>query len=362
MSAAWKRLVIAAAVVGLAVCALNFAGARPADPLAAEIQRWSAFVRDHAGGDETWEQVKASAQPFLARADQALREGRRYAALYRLAAVRVNLSATDYFDHLRPEALRDSAGFVAEWRRAGAELGTWLDPPQAATLADVAPAAVRAFAEAALLQIRAFYEASPDYAYNTEPRYGLFYIGQARAQRELVTLCRSMSATSKPAPPLHPLDAELDSLESEVLAAYRPPTSIDRHPEFITVSSTIKEARELNAAGLRYGAMLRYLQAEMRFAPLRTPVPIDRATLDRRIAEFESRVDGGAVDGSLGRIFVELAEAERTGAAPDSVPPIAAAIVTHTLPRYFAALAPAAAAPPRPTPQVTVTLVRWPYT
>jgi hypothetical protein len=43
-------------------------------------------------------------------------------------------------------------------------------------------------------------------------------------------------------------------------------------------------------------------------------------------------------------------------------PPIAAAIATDVLPRYFAALGPARPSPARPAPRVTVTLVRWPYT
>ena len=39
------------------------------------------------------------------------------------------------------------------------------------------------------------------------------------------------------------------SIEDELLAAYRPPTSIDSHPIFIRASALLKEARELDAAG-----------------------------------------------------------------------------------------------------------------
>jgi hypothetical protein len=41
---------------------------------------------------------------------------------------------------------------------------------------------------------------------------------------------------------------------------------------------------------------------------------------------------------------------------------VAAAVAGDVLPRYFAALQPAAARAARPAPTVTVTLVRWPYT
>jgi len=40
----------------------------------------------------------------------------------------------------------------------------------------------------------------------------------------------------------------------------------------------------------------------------------------------------------------------------------AAAVAEVVLPRYLAALEPAKPRPPSPAPQVTVTLVRWPYT
>jgi hypothetical protein len=41
---------------------------------------------------------------------------------------------------------------------------------------------------------------------------------------------------------------------------------------------------------------------------------------------------------------------------------VAAAIAADVLPRYFAALAPAPPASAAPKADVTVTLVRWPYT
>ena len=59
------------------------------------------------------------------------------------------------------------------------------------------------------------------------------------------------------------------------------------------------------------------------------------------------------MDHSLGRIFLEAAQAE---------PALAPAIAGDVLPRYFAALEPARPRPPQPAPRATVTLVRWPYT
>jgi hypothetical protein len=51
----------------------------------------------------------------------------------------------------------------------------------------------------------------------------------------------------------------------------------------------------------------------------------------------------------------------RGRAAAGTTPALAAAVSTDVLPR-FAALEPARPGTPKPAPQITVTLVRWPYT
>ncbi|MBI1851801.1 MAG: hypothetical protein HYR85_15790 [Planctomycetes bacterium] len=334
------------------------------DPLAADIHRWSDYVKSNTSTDELWAQVKSGAAPILESADQSLRDGRRWLALTRLAAVRVNLAASVYASEHAAGQFKDDAALEAEWTRMGGVLRDALGPTSPNGLDGVAPAAVRAQAEVALPQVRGFYDTSLEYAKNTAPEYGLFYIGQAQAQRDFVALCRSLSAaTSLRAPPLRDLRAELDALETEMLAAYRPPVSINRHPEFIVASSTLNEARELDAAGLRYGALLRYLQAALRFAPLRaTPATLDKAALASTLHDLDARLSAAGVDHTIGRTFLEAAQAEVAAGVPFGGQPAAATIVTDVLPRYFAALEPAKPAPPKPAAQVKVTLVRWPYT
>ncbi len=336
----------------------------PLDALAAEIARWSVFLRDHPGNDEIWTDVKAGSQPLIARAEEALRDGRRLLALLRLASPRPGLSAAAYLAERSPEQRKDPAAFEAEWTRMGSLLRDDLGTPSAAALAGVRPAAVRALGEAALPQVRVYYEASLEYGRNTMPDAGLFYIGAAQAQREFTALCRRLSMPStREAPPVRALDVELDALEADLLAAYRPPASIDRHPEFIVASSTLKEARELPGHGLRYGALLRYLQARLRIAPLGpSPAPIDAAALGSLLRELDQRLSASGIDDSLGRLFLEAAQAEVASAKPGEVAAAAAAIARDVLPRYFAALEPSRPAAPRPAPRATVTLVRWPYT
>jgi hypothetical protein len=193
------------------------------------------------------------------------------------------------------------------------------------------------------------------------PDSGLYYLGSAQAQRDFLAFAPTLSEPWRGnPPPVRSLAAELDALQAEMLVLYRPPLSIDRHPQFITASSLVKEARELDASSLRYGALLRYLMAAYRLAPLRAAPPVlEAAALAAELGRFEARLSDAGVDHSLGRLFLELAQAEAetpAGAAN------ASAIALDVLPRYFRALEPAPARPPAATPQIRITLVRWPYT
>jgi hypothetical protein len=359
----WRATTVALAVAALALVVAPGSEADE-DPLAAEIARWSAFVSGRTSDDETWKQIKEPSQTALARARAALAGGRRLLALQRLASARADLSAWVYLQASPAAARKELAAFESEWKRMGSALAEDLGPPTAGRLEGVRPAAARALAEAALPQVRVFYEASLEYGRNTMPEYGLFYLGSAQAQRELVDLYRMLSAGPPlAAPPLRSLAGELAALEDELLALYRPPAAIDRHREFIGASAALKEARELEGLGLRYGALLRYLQAALRVAPLRPAAPAaGSAQLAERLRDLGARLAAAGVDHSLGRLFVEAAEAELTASTPAPAPANAPAIVADLLPRYLAALDPAKPAAARPEPQVTVTLVRWPYT
>jgi hypothetical protein len=182
---------------------------------------------------------------------------------------------------------------------------------------------------------------------------------------------------------------EIEALERDLLAAYRPPLSIDRRPDFIAASSTLKEARELDAAGLRYGALFRYLLAAQRIAAIRSDVrPFDTARMAAEIRSVQARLAASETDPALGDLFVEIAAATAEDTTATSQV-LATTVLTDVFPRYFAAAdgrattedetfaaghvaaseksraaesigGPGAASSPG-TP-VTVTLVRWPYT
>jgi hypothetical protein len=343
------------------------ASSRAADPLAAEIQRWDAYLKNNTSKDEMWLQIKEGSEAGLARVEEAMKGGWRLLALQRLGAVAPNLESSEYLASLTAEQRKSDAAFEEAWKRAGSAVPGALKPPAATTMQGVAPAAVRGMGEASLAQVHVFYDASLDYERNTMPDAGFFYLGLAKAQGDYAELCRSLSkpSTLRP-PPLRSLAPELDALEGELLAAYRPPASIDKHKDFIAASAALKEAKELDAAGLSHGAMLRYLQAALRCAPLTGKVPsLTREEISRRVAELTTRLADkeGGVDQSLGRVFLESAQADLASTAASGEPAAqASAVLADVLPRYFAALEPPKAARKTQPADVTVTLVRWPYT
>jgi hypothetical protein len=231
------------------------------------------------------------------------------------------------------------------------------------------PAVLRALGEASLSQVKVYRDASLEYGRNTMPENGFFYLGTARAQLGFVELLPSFSAgtagnTGRAAIAPRSLSSELDALEAELLAAYRPPAAIERHPEFIRASAALKEARELEAAGHRHGALLRYLQAAQRAAPLLAspPAPAKASAASTLLKDWQSRLSQEAKDHSLAQLFLEEAQAALEGDTAAANPTAAAIIANDVLPRYLSALKPAKQAPAKPAAAVTVTLVRWPYT
>jgi hypothetical protein len=353
---AW--LLVASGIALLAARASTKAGP---DPLSTELDRWTAFLRTNTSQDEMWKQVKGVGGPVLERARTALASDRRLLATQLVLTARAPLAAAAYMQSPPASSAKDETAFEAEWARMGRALADRLAKPPAGALDGVRPAALRALGEAVLLQPRVFYDASLEYGRATMPDYGLFYIGSARAAGEIADLSRSLSEPeAAPFPPVRSVRPEIEALEGELLAAYRPPLSVDRHPDFIAASSQLKEARELDESGLEYGALLRYLQAAQRFYLLRAARPDDPEPLARRLRRLQARLSADRRDHSLGRLFLERAGEALAASPPETA--VAEAIVSDVVPRYLAALEPARPEPPPPEPRFTVTLVRWPYT
>jgi len=353
----------------LAIAFLTLAGPASAlggDPLADSIARLQARIAAGGAVDEGTKQVRDSAAPRLADAERALAAGQRWVALSRLALVWGDLEAVEYADALPKELQGQVSTLEKEWARLGPEIAR--DGARAG-IADLAPlpAAARAFAEAALAQVPVYYEASLIYGRNTAPEYGLFYLGEALAQRELARTIAALPARPAGVGALTPRDLtfEIARAENELFTAYRPPLSIDSHATFIRISALLKEARELAEQGARFGALQRLLDARMRISRLTHPgrtLSADEAT--RRGRAVAAKLDASEVDSSLERLFLETALFSATD--PETVAAgggeVAAAIFEDILPRFPELLGPAPPGPPERKAEAIVTLVRWPYT
>jgi hypothetical protein len=280
-------------------------------------------------------------------------------------AVEQTLGAALYTIERPAEQRAQLPAFEAEWKRMGSTLRDVVSPAGAAQdlASGVRPALMRALAELSMSQAREAYAASLEYGRNTEPQYGLYYLGAAQAHRKFLDVARGLpSAPALRPPAVRGLKAEIEALQGDLLAAYQPPAAIERHSEFIVASAALKEARELDAAGRHHAALLRYLQAAQRVAALRASTGTSSGDeVRRRLEESAARFDRD-VDHSVGRFFIERAQSALASSPGATGEAVAAAIVADVLPRYFAALDPPRPAAAVADPRVTVTLVRWPFT
>jgi hypothetical protein len=332
----------------LAASPLAAAAPQRPDPLDRTIRTWQQFFASSAASAAPWSDVKAQAVDRLSRAGQALSANRRLLALYRAAGILRPIKAAEF------AAAHKGSELQREWKRAR------ITPSRAAAFREVRPALVRALAEASANEAAGYYDASLDYGANTTAEAGIYYLGTAHALRFVTDFVQHAGVPDAgSSTPLRPLTPDFEALGHEMLQAYRPPASLDRHDDFIAASALLKEARELDAAGMRDGALLRYLESALRIAPVLSRA-LPRAEVEQKLAGLETRVAGIAGDSSIAQLFIESARSDLEASSGD--PPVASAIVTSVLPRYFAALAPAPPPAKGVTPRATVTLVRWPYT
>lgn len=352
-----RRLASVLLPLALAVPAL----AAPPDALRAAVERWSGMAAEERPGDETWEQIAPLARTEMERASGALGVGLPLEALRHAAFAGELLDGAAYVRGRPQPEHQEVSAFDAEWARVGRLLEESLGHDAATRTRAIGPAAQRAVAQRAFLRAWEYHRASREYARASSLDDGLFYLGGALAQRDLVDLCARI-VTPPPGRPLAlpRLGSRIDALEAELLGRYCPPASLERHREFILANAAIKESRELEAAGLAEGALLVYLEAVRAAAELPGPEAAPGPASEDELAALDARLREGGRDHGVGRLVLEIAMGELR-LAPRGTR-ASAAIAGGVLPRYFEALEPEPVAVARPAPVVTVTLVRWPYT
>jgi len=230
-------------------------------------------------------------------------------------------------------------------------------------------AGVRAISEAAQGRTLPLLEGGRGFASATKPRDGLFYMGEAQGEADFATFVSRLSLQRKAAAiPLRSVLPELVALQEKTNAAFQPPRSIDMHPRFIALNSTIKFARELDSSRSYAGALYQYLEAVRHYGMLNPVVPdaAKQTALRNAVAAELKKADAATRDDSIARIFLERANGwlnKADGAATDNDEWRAVRIIVEeVLPAYEAALKPAAPVQQRAGRTATLTLVRWPYT
>jgi hypothetical protein len=347
--------------VAPAVCA------DPQSTIQAEIERVRQALQDRPL-EASLSGVATDVQQRLKVAADAAANGRLYFALERLGQALNSLSGARATADLASSAGVSLPAFEKEWARASAELDTLHTEVGAHNWAS-APAALRALAEAATGRTGPLLDGARGFATSTQPRDGLFYLGQARGESDFARFCARLDLVrQRRAPNLRSLLPELEAMQTKVNAAFVPPRSIEQHPIFISLNSTLKLARELDSAKRYAGALYQYLEAVRLFHMLdaQSPDAPTQAALRNTVRTEREKLAASHQDDSIARLFFErslsqVQHADGSATTPDEWR-AAVAIARAILPAYRDALRPSTGTRNPPGKTVEITLVRWPYT
>ena len=364
-STRWPRA--ASLVLGATVLRLLAADQGPAPQIAAEIQRIEREWKTASPSDPFLKSVGSSVQAALKAADDSLRAGRVYLALESLAQAADLLHGAQEVSE-KTSAMNGMPAFESEWGKTSQQVAA-LSKQVRARKWDGAPAALRALAETSLGRSVPLLDGGRGFAIANGPKDGLFYLGEARGQAEYAKFCGSLPLPrAKQAWAARSLLPELLALQGKADAAFQPPRSIEQHPRFIALNSTIKLARELDSAKSYYGAMYQYLEAVRHFGML-DAAPLDaaqQAALRAAVEAERRKLEASESDDSIVQLFLERGDAQTAhadGAAPSADEwRSAKVIVSQVLPAYAAARTAAPSMPQTAGKTIDVTLVRWPYT
>ncbi len=181
--------------------------------------------------------------------------------------------------------------------------------------------------------------ASVPFGKASTPASGLFYVGEADSNRRFGDFVESLSfgMPAEPRPSLAAVNAALNKLDTGALAAF------EKDPagrSAVGLSARLKEARELADRGSLEGAALTLLEAQL--------------DISRRGGVSKSSSPSGAIPKDSIASMFEAAAREDGGETSRM-------IVSDVLPLY-ASLFTNVPGETKIAKNVTVTLVRWPYT
>jgi hypothetical protein len=322
-----------------------------------------------------WKEAIPDIAESLQRADDDLRAGRLYVSLEELAGAWDSLRGIEGATQKTEEQLLKDGlpGVESELKVMQIEL-TAFEKQSTQKNWDAAPVVVRALAEKATVRTLTLLKGAHGFAILTDvgkrglsENYAsaLYYAGESKAQAQFNAFCNTLDLRRKSgAFPLRSISPELQRLQTRVMAAYRPPHSVRHHADFIRLNATLKLAGELDAAKLYAGALYQYLDATQQFALFDAAMPevAKQSRLRKSLQKMSADLDGSQQDHSIAQLFIERAEAGLTR-SPSAAGWIAVeTIVEQALPAYFTVLKASPSSEHQAPAEVTVTLVRWPYT
>lgn len=289
----------------------------------------------------------------LERAKAALEAGRPLLALYLFEMPWESAKAWSFVKASGEIGSADA--FAKKWAAAG-EPRTIAGPRRARP-----PVLIEALASAAEARAVTTYYTSKAYGEDAGVQAGLYYLGDSYAVVQFASMVRSLPwPASEAAPPLRSIAPELSALDAEMTTAYET-MSPANHPAYISASAALKQARTLNDRGQLAGALFEYLLSTYLFAPLRTPAAAREAT-PALVAEARRSL-GTTTDHSIAEMFLQLADEGLSPAATPAQRRGAASVLEAVLPAYVKATGRIATETASGTAaQVTITLVRWPFT
>jgi len=318
--------------------------------------------------DSTNSEMAKNIDGFGTDTKTAIKAGHTYSALETLG--RAFDLAGGMHEAQEKEATAGSSlpAFELEWSKVNLEL-TALDGKAKGRDWSKSPAAIRALAEAAQGRTLTLMEGGRGFATATKPADGLFYVGEARGEAEFSEFLYKLGVSrTGAAVRLRSMLPEIEALQEKTNAAFQPPRSIEMHPRFIALNSTLKFARELDSARDYAGALYIYLEAVRHYGMLEaTAAESDKQPkLRNALSEELNKNSASKNDDSILRIFLERVSGylnKPEGEAPTADEWKATQVVLEQLlPAYYAALKPAAPLQQRAGRTATLTLVRWPYT
>ena len=314
------RFMLRLSLAALAVASLTASGV--ADRVDSEYRRLEEQLKRISTDDAQLQ----SARNDLNRGAQAA--GAEY-RLYRLRDAFVSVERLRYFvDH--KSALKSHDTFQDLWAKERSRFEKRPDNDRGTVLE-------RALAQSSATRAERLFRASLAYSKATNPTNGVYYLGEASANLAFRDFVRGLEGDqTERTPSASQLASALNSLEAAMLQFFGEHVGA---PDAIPVSARLKEARELLADGRIEGATLMAVEAEVVLA-------------DRGGPDVSTATSATPPAGSMSSLLTQW-----TATVPAEKKKARGKAMT-----FYASLFSPSKQAVATRPQVTVTLVRWPYT